>query len=877
MAAPAAPSQPQSIDPATVQREVLPNGLVVLVRRDDSARAVAVNTYVKAGYFDETDDVVGVAHVLEHMFFKGTPSRGVGEIAKQTKASGGYLNAHTIYDHTSYYAVLPSAGFEAGLEIQADAYASSVIDAAELGRELEVIIQEANRKLDNPSAVVTETLYELLHDRHRIRRWRIGREAGLRQLTRDDVVRFYRNFYRPHNTVLSIVGDVDVEHAMAMVRRLYGALPDSGIQRSPGDAETAAPGFRYRELSGDVAQTQVAMGWRTPGMLHPDTPLLDLAAGVLATGRASRLYRAVRERRLASSVSAYNFTPVELGVFLVHLECEPHLAADAVRATWAQLRELRDGITPAELARLQRIVEARWLRRLETMEGQASYLAEWEAAGDWTLGDAYLERLLAADPASVAEAFARHVDPGQAGTVVYRPAWAPALAADGAEFGALLAGGAGEPLVPLPERPTAAPALLSRRAEFEREEAGVRVYRTEAGVPILVRVKPGAAIVQLGVHALGGSGEESDAQGGLTSLMAQASVKGTERRTATEIAEDGELLGGGVSASASSESVEWRISVPRRNAVAAAELLADVVQRPTFPEHAFETERAMALADLAMLRDDMFRYPMRLASRAAFAGHPYGRAVGGSEESLPGLDAAQAREWHRTRVLRSASVLAVVGDVDPDEMAHALAHEFGALTLREPATLPVPAWPERAATSAESRDKAQTALALLFPGPARGDDDRFAAGLLAGIASGLGGRFFDELRDRRSLAYTVHAFAGARRLAGTFGAYIATSPAKEEMARDGLLEEFARLRAEPVSEDELVRAQTYAIGTHAIAQQSGAAVMGDMVDAWLFGRGLQDLEKHEARVRAVTAADIQRLAQRYFDAERRVEGVVRGR
>src|SRR5215216_6503854 len=192
------------LDPATVHKTVLPNGLTVLVRRDDSAPVVAVVTYVKAGYFDETDDVVGIAHVLEHMFFKGTQRRGVGEIAKETKASGGYLNAHTIYDHTSYYTVLPASGFEAGLDIQADAYANSVIDAGELRKELEVIIQEAKRKSDNPGAVATETLYEVLHDRHRMRRWRIGREEGLRRLTRDDVVRFYRSYYQPSNTILCI-------------------------------------------------------------------------------------------------------------------------------------------------------------------------------------------------------------------------------------------------------------------------------------------------------------------------------------------------------------------------------------------------------------------------------------------------------------------------------------------------------------------------------------------------------------------------------------------------------------------------------------------------------------------------------------------------
>src|SRR3954464_7482121 len=209
------------IDSASVNRTVLPNGLKVLIKPDFSAPVVAIVTYVNAGYFDETDDVIGIAHVLEHMYFKGTPTRGVGEIAKQTKAVGGYLNAATIYDHTSYYTVLPSSGFLSGLDVQADAYANSLIDAEELARELEVIIQEAKRKADNPPAVATETLYELLHDVHRIRRWRIGREPGLRQLTADAVRKFYRGYYHPGNTVLSIVGDVDPDQVIAEVEAQY--------------------------------------------------------------------------------------------------------------------------------------------------------------------------------------------------------------------------------------------------------------------------------------------------------------------------------------------------------------------------------------------------------------------------------------------------------------------------------------------------------------------------------------------------------------------------------------------------------------------------------------------------------------------------------
>jgi zinc protease len=175
----------------------------------------------------------------------------------------------------------------------------------------------------------------------------------------------------------------------------------------------------------------------------------------------------------------------------------------------------------------------------------------------------------------------------------------------------------------------------------------------------------------------------------------------------------------------------------------------------------------------------------------------------------------------------------------------------------------------------ERREKAQTAIALLFPGPTRTDDDRFAASIMANVASGLGGRFFDELRDKQSLCYTVTAFSSARRAAGTFGAYIATSPEREEAARDGLLAEFDRFRTEPVSTEELERAQTYAIGVYAIQQQSGGSVLSDVIDAWLFGQ-LRDLERFEEHVRAVTTDRMQRVAQRYVDPDRRVEGIVRG-
>ena len=861
--------------PETVIRTRLGNGLTVLVRRDDSAPVVAIVTHVKAGYFDETDNVVGIAHVLEHMYFKGTPTRGVGEISKETKSAGGYLNAGTIYDYTSYYTVLPASGFVAGLEIQADAYANSVIDAEELRKELEVIIQEAKRKADNPSAVAVETLYEMLHDSHRMRRWRIGREDVLRTFTRADVAGFYRNFYKPSNTILVIVGDIDPDDALRHVERLYGSIADGEIARSPGPEEKGHKGFRFRELSGDITQTQLVFGWRTVPTLHADTPLLDAAAAVLGTGRASRLYRSVRERKLAASISAYNYTPTDLGVFVVHAEGPPETAIDAARATWSQLRDIREGIGRDELWRARRIFESQWIRRLETMEGQANHLAEWEALGDWTLGDQYLERLLTATPEQVAEAVQRYLPPELGALLVYRPASAPPTMRDAETMRELLDASPAAALPPQPPIQAAATPLATHTPQLERVAGRVRVYRTSSGIPILVRRKA-SAIVHLGVHILGGASDEPVDYAGLTSIMARTAIKGTTRRTATQLAEESETLGGSISPSAGAESFGWSFSVPAQHIDAAMALLAEVVTEASFTDEAIATEKTIATADLALLRDDMYRYPMRLLVQGAFAGHPYGVPANGVEQTIARIEPERVRAWHRARVLEAAMVIAIVGDVDPDEAATLAANRFSALVAREAEVLAMPAWPDRPTVVAESRQKKQTALALAFPSATRRDDARYAASLIGGVASGLGGRFFDELRDRRSLAYTVHAHSAERRLAGMFIAYIATSPDKEQEAREGLLREFAKLRETEVSQEELTQAKSYALGTHAIRQQSGGAVLSELVDAWLVGTGLEELDEFEERVLAVSAREMRELAERYFDEGRLVEGIVRG-
>ena len=324
------------------------------------------------------------------------------------------------------------------------------------------------------------------------------------------------------------------------------------------------------------------------------------------------------------------------------------------------------------------------------------------------------------------------------------------------------------------------------------------------------------------------------------------------------------------------EGFGWALSAPPSQLAPALTLLAELVEQPALADAALETERTVALAGLAQLRDDMSRQPSKLALAAAFGDHRYAYPTLGTTEGLERCDTAALRAWHERRVRRGHCAVVIVADAPPDEVAAAVRGAFRSLAQSERRTAAPIAWPADAREAMETRDKAQSALALLLPGPRRDDPRRYAAALLSTVASGLGGRFFETLRDRDSLAYSVHLASRTLQCAGWMLSYLACAPAKEDAARAGLLREWARLAAEPVTPEELARAKAYSLGALAIRQQNAASVLSDIADAWLFGT-LAELEEEPRAIARLSAGDLHAVARDSFDPARAVWGIVRGR
>jgi zinc protease len=363
-------------------------------------------------------------------------------------------------------------------------------------------------------------------------------------------------------------------------------------------------------------------------------------------------------------------------------------------------------------------------------------------------------------------------------------------------------------------------------------------------------------------------------------LTVRSSVRGAGDLDAASLAFGFERLGGTLSGAAASDWLGFSTTVLSHHLGAAAALLDLVFSVPRLAEADVTTELALLITEAEQVADDMFRYPFQLAFAGAFGDAGYGLPVSGLPETLVTISPSDVRSWHARSLLGVRPVIVAVGDVDPEEASALLAGVFGDRAARpsRPALAPLPWAGGQGELSARVvvREKQQAALAMAFPGPARREPDRAAAEVWAAVASGLGGRMFEALRDRRSLAYTVMASSWQRGRAGALITYIATSPEREGEARTAMLEELDRFTREPVSEAELKQAVNYLSGQAEVGRQSGAELAGEILEAWVNGNGLSDLDDPGAAFRAVGAGDVLRVAQRYLRQTLRAEGIVRG-
>ncbi|HIE33042.1 MAG TPA: insulinase family protein, partial [Thermodesulfobacteriaceae bacterium] len=277
-----------------VHKHTLSNGLTAIVEENHRAPVVAVQVWVKVGSIYEDEKVAGITHLIEHMIFKGTQTRGPGEIASTIEGYGGYINAFTSYDYTCYYIVGPREILEVALDILSDALFNSVFDPKELEREKEVVLEEMRMREDRPMIVLSEEVLKTAYQKYPYRRPIIGYESTVKKITRRDILQYIKKFYVPENIAVVVVGDIESEKALALIEQYFGKVPRKRPPKTVFPKEPYVTSPQSVVVKRPVEEGYFEIVLPAPPLTEKEAPIMDVIAALLGEGRSSRLYLKLR-------------------------------------------------------------------------------------------------------------------------------------------------------------------------------------------------------------------------------------------------------------------------------------------------------------------------------------------------------------------------------------------------------------------------------------------------------------------------------------------------------------------------------------------------------------------------------------------------------
>ena len=836
-----------AIPPVHATVRTLPNGLTIIIDEDHSAPVASIQAWCQTGSIHEGKHLgAGLSHILEHMLFKGTETRPSSEFVLRIQDQGGYINAYTSYDRTVYWIDIPSKGVVTAIELLSDAMMNSALPPLEYSKEQEVIRREFAMGFDDPDRVASHQLMGTAYQVHPYRIPIIGHLDIHDQLKRDDVMEYYKLRYVPNNLFFVIVGDVDPEKVTGQLEAYFSRYPRMSLPPVYVPGEPQQLGARRNDTEFPTELTRLSLAWHIPNVTSDHTPALDVLSTILGDGASSRLNQRIREKLgLVNSIGAYAYTPGDPGLFGIDANLDPSKRPAAEKAIGEVLEDVKaNGVSTAEIDKAKRRALGQHLHSLTTVRGKAGDLgSSWLLTRNLQFSNEYLtalQRVTVADIQHVLETYftgdnltVSSLNPP--GTVTKAAAQSPA---------------------PVP-------------GEIQKFELanGLRVLvREDASLPLVSMI----AVFKAGILA------ETPENNGITRLCSRVLTKGTATRTAEQIVDQIESLGGGIGSDSGNNSISVSVRVMKPDLEAGLELFSDVLLHPVFPGKEIELEKQSQLAALKAEDEEVTSTARNLMRNALYPGHPYSLRLNGSPATVSNLTREQVADFYAGFGVAKNGVIAIFGDVKADEVKALAERLFGQMPSGTEGLTAPPEPPTLAEskTVEEHRNKAQAILMVAYRGADMFSRDRVALELIDEACSDLGSRFFVRIREKMGLAYFVGTTQMLGLVPGPFLFYLGTAPAKLEAVKAELLDEISQLAKNGLSEEELARAKEKAIGQQAIRNQSQDSLGYSCALDELYGTGYNYYRTERAQIEAVTLDETREVCQRYFSDRPHVVAIV---
>ena len=820
----------------------LDNGQTVVLSEVKNNPIVIIDTWVKTGSINETDKNNGVAHFLEHLFFKGTTKHPTGEFDRILESKGAITNAATSKDFTHYYIEIPSEYFNLALELHADMLLNPQIPRKELEKERKVVMEEIAKDENSPSETVYENLNSMLYTNHPYKRKVIGTNKVIESITREEILDFYNRYYNPSNMVTVIIGDINSDEVIEKIKENFKTDSKKSLALPKYTKEKPLNSQKRKVINMNTESGYMMIGFRGASILNNDTYALDVLATILGDGKTSKLYKSIKDQKhLAYSISAGNTSMRDDGILYIRANFEPSNADKLERAVFEEINKIKtQGITQDDLTLAKKIIERDTYYARESISNMASeigYTVTLTSNPDYY--KTYLDKINKVTIKDVKRVANKYLGVNKSAVSI---------------------------CLPEVKEQAKVSSNVDYKVNLVDEDNLTKKYILDNEATLLITNNNANDIIAISIIAKGGKFLEKIT--GTATLMADTMLRGTKKYTAPELSKEMESNGIKIIPASSADVFSVSVLTTKNQIPQTLELLSEVLNNAKFDDFEIEKKKTEKLNLIKQSRDVPLNIALEEYQYLIYKNSIYSKSPKILEKSLPKIQRKDIVEYYGKIFNPKNIIISVNGNVDEKLLINEFNEMFkvsNSIKFKY-SDYKIADLTEKS-TSVKHIKDLKTAWLLLgwrTCGLTNKKDDVVLQIIDTILGSGMSSRLFQNIRDQEGLAYQVGSGYSANVLSGAFTVYVGTNPVNTEKVRNKMISEVFRLKTEFVTEKELQSAKEKLLGEYVISLETNSKKAGTIGSFEALGRGFKFDKEYKELIKSVTASDIIEVANKYF-------------
>ena len=820
----------------------LDNGQTVVIQEVHTNPIVTIDTWVKTGSINETEQNNGVSHFLEHLFFKGSTKHTPGEFDKILEAKGAVNNAATSKDFTHYYITIPSKHFDLALEMHSDMLQNPLIPRKELEKERKVVLEEIAKDLNSPTTKVYNNLMEMMYVNHPYKRKVIGKSDIIETITREEILEYFNSFYSPSNMITVIVGDVDTETTIEKIKQSFNSV-SSKVPKIKYPKEKELPSLLRKIDYTETKSGYMLIGFRGVKITNNDAYALDVLATILGDGKSSILYQNIKnKKRLAFSISASNGTFKDDGIFYISANFTPENYEKLEENIFLELAKIQKyGVTPEQVQLAQNIIERDTFYARESITNIAQEIGYTMTTTDnIKFYENYIDNIKKVSQSDIKRVANKYLGINKAAISVVLPETQNEVKISNI-------------------------TTNNKSATLISENSGTQKYELSNGAILLYTPNTINDIIAISITSKAGEFIEKIA--GTGKLTASVLTKGTKKYSATDLALIMEDNGIKISPSSGADSFTIKILTTKQEYEKTLELLDEIINNATLDDYEIEKARAEKISNIKKNRDFPLNKAIEEYNTLIYQGSIYSNTNKILEKTYPQVTRTEILEYYNRVFAPKDIVISINGNVNREKTLKYFSDVFKDRNVitNTTTTIPTVVTPRISTQIDKNTQTAWLFLGWQTSGIKNVKEYATLQVINSLLGSGMSSRLFKNLRDQHGLAYQIGSSYSPNLNGGNFVTYIGTNPQNIETAKNKLFNEIHRLKTEYVGSKELSEAKDKLLGKFVISQETNLEKASTIGWFEASNRSYEFKDTYPKLINEVSENDIIEVANKYFN------------